>query len=46
MMLENTTAVARQLRTEIAPSQPDPALEGYIVARRREIAAEVGTAFD
>ena len=44
--LENTTAVARQLRTEIAPAQSDPALEGYIVARRREIAAEVGTALD
>ena len=42
--LENTTAVARQLRTEIAPAQSDTALEGYIVARRREIAAEVGTA--
>ena len=44
--LEKTTSVARQLRTEIAPAQSDPALEGYIVARRREIAAEVGTALD
>ncbi len=44
--MDKTTAVARQLRTEIAPAQSDPALEGYIVARRREIAAEVGTALD
>ena len=44
--LANTTAVARQLRTEIAPEQSDTALEGYIVARRREIAAEVATALD
>ena len=44
--LEKTASVARQLRTEIAPAQSDPALEGYIVARRREIAAEVGTALD
>jgi len=41
---EKTALVARQLRTEIAPAQEDAALEGYIVARRREIAAEVGTA--
>ena len=44
--LARTTAVARRLRTEIAPAQPDAALEGYIVARRREIAAEVGTALE
>ena len=44
--LAKTTSVARRLRTEIAPAQPDAALEGYIVARRREIAAEVGTALD
>ena len=44
--MDKTTAVARQLRTEIAPAQSDTALEGYIVARRREIAAEVGTALD
>lgn len=44
--LERTTAVARQLRTEIAPAQGDSALEGYIVARRREIGAELGAAFD
>ena len=43
---ERQRAVARQLRTEIAPAQADPGLEGYIVARRREIAAEVGTAVD
>lgn len=43
---ERQRAVARQLRTEIAPAQADPALEGYIVARRREIAAEVGTAVE
>jgi hypothetical protein len=43
---EKTTAVARELRTEIAPAQEDAALEGYIVARRREIAAEVGTGLD
>ena len=28
------------------PAQSDPALEGYIVARRREIAAEVATALE
>jgi hypothetical protein len=39
------TAVARQIRTEIAPVVPDP-LQGYLIARRREIAAEVGTALD
>ena len=44
--LAKTASVARRLRTEIAPAQPDAALEGYIVARRREIAAEVGTALD
>jgi hypothetical protein len=44
--LEKTASVARQLRTEIAPAQSDTALEGYILARRREIAAEVGTALD
>ena len=43
---EKTTAVARELRTEIAPAQEDTALQGYIVARRREIAAEVGTGLD
>ena len=43
---ERQRAVARQLRTEIAPAQADPGLEGYIVARRREIAAEVGTAVE
>lgn len=43
---ERQRAVARQLRTEIAPAQAEPALEGYIVARRREIAAEVGTAVE
>jgi hypothetical protein len=37
------TAVARQLRTEVAPDLPD-ALAGYVISRRREIAAEVGTA--
>jgi hypothetical protein len=37
------TAVARQLRTEIAPEKP-AAIEGYLIARRREIAAEMGTA--
>jgi hypothetical protein len=40
--LAKLTAVARQLRTEVAPEKP-AAIEGYIVARRREIAAEVGT---
>ena len=44
--LDKTAAVAKQLRTEIAPAQADTALEGYIVARRREIAAELGTALD
>ena len=39
---QRTATVARQLRTEIAPAQSDAALEGYLVARRREIAAEVG----
>jgi hypothetical protein len=43
---EKTIAVARELRTEIAPAQEDTALQGYIVARRREIAAEVGTGLD
>ena len=43
---ERTAIVARQLRTEIAPAQPDAALEGYLVARRREIAAEVGGDLD
>ena len=43
---EKTTAVARELRAEIAPAQEDTALQGYIVARRREIAAEVGTGLD
>jgi hypothetical protein len=37
------TAVARQLRTEVAPEMP-ASMQGYLVARRREIAAEVGTA--
>jgi hypothetical protein len=36
-------AVARQLRTEVAPEKP-AGLEGYLIARRREIGAEVGTA--
>ena len=44
--IEQLTAVAKQLRTEIAPALHDPALEGYIVARRREIAAELGTALN
>jgi hypothetical protein len=44
--LEKTASVARQLRTEIAPAQSDTALEGYILARRREIAAEVGAALE
>jgi hypothetical protein len=39
---ERTAMVARTLRTEIAPEQPGAALQGYLVARRREIAAEVG----
>ena len=43
--LDKTTAVAKQLRTEIAPEAGD-AIQGYIVARRREIAAEVGTALN
>ena len=42
---ERTTAVARQLRTEIAPEAGDT-IQGYIVSRRREIAAEVGTALN
>ena len=37
------TAVARQLRTEVAP-ELSGSMQGYMVARRREIAAEVGTA--
>jgi hypothetical protein len=37
-----TAMVARAVRTEIAPEQPEEALQGYLVARRREIAAEVG----
>jgi hypothetical protein len=37
------TAVARQLRTEVAPEAP-ASMQGYLIARRREIAAEVGTA--
>ena len=41
--LDKTTAVAKQLRTEVAPEVGD-AIQGYIIARRREIAAEVGTA--
>ncbi len=43
---ERTAIVARELRTEIAPAQSDAALEGYLVARRREIAAEVGGDLD
>ena len=43
---QRTATVARQLRTEIAPAQSDAALEGYLVARRREIAAEVGGDLD
>ena len=38
-------AVARQLRTEVAPQKP-AAIEGYLIARRREIAAEVGPTLD
>ena len=41
--LDKTTAVAKQLRTEVAPEVGDT-IRGYIIARRREIAAEVGTA--
>jgi hypothetical protein len=36
------TAVARQLRTEVAPQKP-AGIEGYLIARRREIAAEVSS---
>jgi hypothetical protein len=43
---ERTAIVARELRTEVAPAQSDAALEGYLVARRREIAAEVGGDLD
>lgn len=43
--IEKLTAVAKQLRTEIAPAADD-SIAGYLVARRREIAAEIGTAFD
>jgi hypothetical protein len=43
--LDKTTAVAKQLRTEVAP-EAGAAIQGYIIARRREIAAEVGTALN
>ena len=43
--IEKLTAVAKQLRTEIAPAA-DESIAGYLVARRREIAAEIGTGLD
>ena len=43
--IEKLTAVAKQLRTEIAPAADD-SISGYLIARRREIAAEIGTALD
>lgn len=43
--IEKLTAVAKQIRTEIAPAAADP-IQGYLIARRREIAAEIGTALD
>ena len=39
-------AADEEAATAISVSLPDAALGGYIVARRREIAAEVGTALD
>jgi hypothetical protein len=43
--IEKLTAVAKQIRTEIAPAAADP-IQGYLIARRREIAAEIGTALE